>query len=173
MAVTICNNPQVYHCRLPTGSNGSGRDGFDVPTTPAEERSTVPYRIARPARCARKPIASPRRKPIPNVIINTHDDGSRPALYQRRDFVAAPSAGHFAEETPGRVVLMGFVSRLRSLRDTDRDEQEPSADRERSSLYQCTACGTVYIAIEKERCSGCDVEVDRIQSSEPLVVGSE
>lgn len=34
-----------------------------------------------------------------------------------------------------------------------------------SSLFQCTECGTVYIATDKDECSTCGTDTDRVPST--------
>jgi ribosomal protein L37E len=34
-----------------------------------------------------------------------------------------------------------------------------------SSLFQCTECGTVYIATDKDECSSCGTGTDRVPST--------
>lgn len=39
------------------------------------------------------------------------------------------------------------------------DGDGPDPDDDRPALFQCPACETVYLAIEKSRCSSCTVAV--------------
>lgn len=46
------------------------------------------------------------------------------------------------------------------------DEEDPTEESVASSnLFQCSTCGTVYIAAEKHVCSNCDVPVEEVQAT--------
>lgn len=38
-------------------------------------------------------------------------------------------------------------------------------DETASSLFQCPECQSVYVAVEKTTCTGCETSVDRVASS--------
>ena len=49
---------------------------------------------------------------------------------------------------------------------TETGTDEPETDgTEQLSLYACRSCGSVYIATDKQRCSGCRTAVERIPST--------
>lgn len=58
------------------------------------------------------------------------------------------------------------TSPLTQLGINRRAEGEPTGDsQDRSRLFACTSCGTVYIDVKKQLCSECDAPVEQIPST--------
>lgn len=53
--------------------------------------------------------------------------------------------------------VQDMTGRSSLLEDEEVEGTEPS-----SSLFQCSECDVVYIALEKDRCSGCREEVTEV-----------
>ncbi|SIR80504.1 hypothetical protein [Natronorubrum thiooxidans] len=47
----------------------------------------------------------------------------------------------------------------------DEEEEPTEASVASGNLFQCSTCGTVYIAAEKHVCSNCDVPVEKVQAT--------
>jgi rRNA maturation endonuclease Nob1 len=46
------------------------------------------------------------------------------------------------------------------------DTQPEQSDTPKPSLYECPACTTVYVAVEKETCSTCGTTVEQVGSTD-------
>lgn len=60
-----------------------------------------------------------------------------------------------------------------SSRQSHRPAADHASDRQRSTLFQCPECETVYIACEDRRCSNCEVVVERVQSTPTTISESD
>lgn len=68
--------------------------------------------------------------------------------------------------------LSGVVSAVgdqfgRSKEATDEDGHRDAspADGPQSSLFQCPDCESVYVAVDKERCTACETAVEQVPST--------
>lgn len=76
-----------------------------------------------------------------------------------------------------KTALVRFTDRLRSVRQTEKQSFEQSnnaeadfedvAETSKSRLYDCNACGTVYLAIDMQVCSQCNGSVEQVSSTFP------
>jgi hypothetical protein len=65
---------------------------------------------------------------------------------------------------------MRFIARLRraiGVKDrTDQNDATPEqSDTPKPSLYQCPSCETVFVAVDKQTCSTCETDVERVPTA--------
>ena len=63
-------------------------------------------------------------------------------------------------------VISGLRAEIEHAAESDGKESEADADTGRDiGLFHCAACGTVYIAPDKQECSRCETPVERVPST--------
>jgi len=52
-----------------------------------------------------------------------------------------------------------------SVRPSPESEGTDTSERVRSSLYHCSNCDTIYVAVEKKTCATCGTAVETVRST--------